>query len=116
MRGTSLINLDTVLAEEARKIFRFIDADNKGEIKRDKIFQFVNYLQEENAVVAGHPSAIKGEHDEHVGEFHKELHPILNKLDRLAKISAPDAVLTEDSFALYFCLCKDTYANMKEET
>jgi hypothetical protein len=45
-----------------------------------------------------------------------ELHPILNKLDRLARVTGPDTIITEDSFALYFCLCKDTYANMKDET
>jgi hypothetical protein len=113
MRGTSLINLDTVLAEEARKIFRFIDTENKGEVDRDKIFSLVRYLQDENKEVR---NAILKNPDDSDGEFKAELHPVLNKLERLAKATNPEHVLTEDSFALYFCLCKDSYANMKDET
>jgi len=54
--------------------------------------------------------------DDSDADVTSELHPILTKLDRLARVTGPDQILTEDSFALYFCLCKDTYANMKDET
>jgi hypothetical protein len=102
-----------VLANEARKIFRFIDTENKGEIKRDKILKMVCYLHDENKMQANQASI---DPDDSEAGVNDELHPILNKLDRLARVTGPDAIITEDSFALYFCLCKDTYANMKDET
>ena len=93
--GTSLVALDKVIAVEARQMFRFMDKEKKGVIRKEQILNLAKFMQLEY-----YDPQIKA----------KE-HAVMRKLERIAKCAHPDQLFTEDNFALYMYEQRGIYAD-----